>query len=64
MALLVGALPVFFGPVLENALSTAAPTRVDSDLTDHVIVCSCTIRFTPTPARQEVMGKICANVEI
>ncbi len=44
MALLVGALPVFFGPILENALSTAAPTRVDSDLTDHVIVCSYTTR--------------------
>ena len=44
MAILVGALPVFVGPILENALTTAAPTRVDSNLTDHIIVCSYTTR--------------------
>jgi Trk K+ transport system NAD-binding subunit len=44
MAILVGALPVFVGPILENALSAAAPTQLESDVSDHVIVCSSTAR--------------------
>jgi Trk K+ transport system NAD-binding subunit len=44
MALLVGALPVFVGPVLETALRTAAPERLGSDIADHVVVCSYTTR--------------------
>jgi Trk K+ transport system NAD-binding subunit len=44
MAVLVGALPVFVGPILESALSTAAPEQLDSPLTDHVVICSYTTR--------------------
>ena len=44
MALLVGALPVLVGPLLENALSTTAPSSLESDLTDHVIICSDSTR--------------------
>ncbi len=44
MALLVGALPVFVGPVVENALSTTAPSKLETDLTDHVVICSDTTR--------------------
>jgi Trk K+ transport system NAD-binding subunit len=44
MAILVGALPVFVGPILENALSTKAPTGVDEPLDNHVVVCSYTSR--------------------
>ncbi|MXR51097.1 TrkA family potassium uptake protein [Halovenus sp. WSH3] len=44
MALLVGTLPVFVGPVLEEALSTSAPTTLDEDLDDHVVICSSTSR--------------------
>lgn len=44
MALLVGALPVFIAPLLENVLSTTAPERVDDDVSDHVVLCSYTTR--------------------
>lgn len=44
MAVLVGALPVFVGPLLEQALSTSAPTELEDDLTDHVVICSYTSR--------------------
>lgn len=44
MAVLVGALPVFVGPLLERALSTAAPKAVNSGLNDHVVICSYTTR--------------------
>ena len=44
MAILVGALPVFVGPILETALSTQAPKQLERDITDHVIVCSYTTR--------------------
>ena len=44
MAALVGALPVFVGPILESALSTDAPQQLDDSVTDHVIVCSYTAR--------------------
>ena len=44
MAILVGALPVFVGPILENALSTKAPNQLESNITNHVIVCSYTTR--------------------
>ncbi|WP_436901663.1 potassium channel family protein [Halovenus halobia] len=44
MALLVGTLPVFVGPVLEQALSTSAPTELETDLSDHVVICSYTSR--------------------
>ena len=44
MAALVGALPVFVGPILESALSTDAPQQLDDSVTDHVIVCSYTER--------------------
>ncbi len=44
MAVLVGALPVFVGPLLEEALSTSAPTELEAELTDHVVICSYTSR--------------------
>lgn len=44
MAVLVGALPVFVGPLLEEALSTSAPTELETELTDHVVICSYTSR--------------------
>lgn len=44
MALLVGTLPVFIGPVLDEALSTSAPTALETDLDDHVVICSYTSR--------------------
>ncbi|MFT4946700.1 MAG: Trk K+ transport system NAD-binding subunit [Natronomonas sp.] len=44
MAILVGALPVFVGPLLEEALSTAAPTELETKLSDHVVICSYTSR--------------------
>ncbi len=44
MALLVGALPVFVAPIVENALSTAAPQELETSASDHVIICSDTTR--------------------
>ena len=44
MALLVGALPVFIGPIVENTLSTTAPSKLETDLTGHVVICSNTTR--------------------
>ena len=44
MALLVGALPVFIGPAVENTLSTTAPSKLETDLTGHVVICSDTTR--------------------
>jgi Trk K+ transport system NAD-binding subunit len=44
MALLVGALPVFVAPVVENALSTTPPEKLESSLEDHVVICSDTTR--------------------
>ncbi|MFA9517375.1 TrkA family potassium uptake protein [Halopenitus sp. H-Gu1] len=44
MAVLVGALPVLVGPLLERALSTAAPQKLTTDVTDHVVICSYTTR--------------------
>ena len=44
MALLVGALPVVARPVLETILTETAPTSLDDEVTDHVIVCSYTTR--------------------
>jgi Trk K+ transport system NAD-binding subunit len=44
MALLVGALPVVVGPLLDEALSTSAPTALEDELTDHVVICSYTSR--------------------
>ncbi|MFT4950344.1 MAG: Trk K+ transport system NAD-binding subunit [Natronomonas sp.] len=44
MALLVGALPVFVGPIVENTLSTTTPSKLETDLTDHVVICSDTTR--------------------
>jgi Trk K+ transport system NAD-binding subunit len=44
MALLVGALPVFVAPVVENALSTTTPQKLETSLTDHVVICSDTTR--------------------
>ncbi|MEF8822081.1 MAG: NAD-binding protein [Halovenus sp.] len=44
MALLVGALPVFATPLFKSILSTSAPERADDDLTDHVVICSDTMR--------------------
>ncbi len=44
MALLVGALPVFVAPILENALSTTTPQELETALTDHVVICSDTTR--------------------
>lgn len=44
MGILVGALPVFVGPLVDNALSTAAPQELDTALEDHVVICSYTAR--------------------
>jgi Trk K+ transport system NAD-binding subunit len=44
MAILVGALPVFVGPIVENALSTTAPRQLDADVSDHIVICSYTTR--------------------
>jgi Trk K+ transport system NAD-binding subunit len=44
MALLVSALPVFVAPVVESALSTTAPQELETDVTDHVVICSDTTR--------------------
>jgi len=52
MAILVAALPVFVGPILESALSTEAPQQLDSAVTDHVVVCSYTTRA------EELVGKL------
>jgi Trk K+ transport system NAD-binding subunit len=44
MAVLVGALPVFVGPLVENALSPSIPEELDRSLEDHVVICSDTAR--------------------
>jgi Trk K+ transport system NAD-binding subunit len=44
MVILVGALPVFVAPIVENALSTAAPRQFDRNVTDHIVICSDTTR--------------------
>jgi Trk K+ transport system NAD-binding subunit len=44
MVLLIGALPVVVTPLLEQAFSTSAPTSLDEELSDHVVVCSDTSR--------------------
>jgi len=44
MVLLIGALPVVVTPLLEEAFSTTAPTSLDEELSDHVVVCSDTSR--------------------
>ncbi|MFB6301067.1 MAG: TrkA family potassium uptake protein [Halobacteriales archaeon] len=44
MAILVGALPVLVGPLLENALATTAPQEVETSVNDHVVICSDTTR--------------------
>jgi Trk K+ transport system NAD-binding subunit len=44
MALLVGALPVFVAPIVESALSTTTPQELETDVTDHVVICSDTTR--------------------
>jgi Trk K+ transport system NAD-binding subunit len=44
MGILVGALPVLVGPLLENALSTTAPSELEASISDHVVICSYTTR--------------------
>lgn len=44
MAILVGALPVFVGPLVENTLSPSAPKELERSLRDHVVICSDTTR--------------------
>ena len=44
MAILVGALPVFVGPLVENTLSPSAPKELERSLSDHVVICSDTTR--------------------
>jgi Trk K+ transport system NAD-binding subunit len=44
MAILVGALPVFVGPLVENTLSPSAPEELERSLEDHVVICSDTTR--------------------
>jgi Trk K+ transport system NAD-binding subunit len=56
MALLVGTLPVFIGPVLEEALSTSAPTALETDLDDHVVICSYTSRAQELIAELDAQG--------
>ncbi|MFC7185956.1 potassium channel family protein [Halorubrum yunnanense] len=46
MVLLIGALPVVVTPLLEEAFSTSAPTSLDGEVSDHVVVCSDTSRAT------------------
>lgn len=38
------ALPVLLFPLVEDAMSTSAPSKLDEDLSDHVLVCSYTVR--------------------
>ena len=44
MAILVGALPVFVAPLVENTLSPSAPKELERSLSDHVVICSDTTR--------------------
>ncbi|QAU14535.1 TrkA family potassium uptake protein (plasmid) [Halorubrum sp. BOL3-1] len=44
MVLLVGALPVFVAPLVESALSTTAPSELETALTNHIVICSNTTR--------------------
>lgn len=44
VALFFLALPAILVPLFQEALSTSAPTTVDEDLSDHVIVCTYTSR--------------------
>jgi Trk K+ transport system NAD-binding subunit len=44
MAILVGALPVFVGPLVERTLSPTAPEELERPIEDHVVICSDTTR--------------------
>lgn len=55
MGILVGALPVLVGPLLENALATSAPQRLDASLNDHVVIRSDTTRA------EELIGELEPN---
>lgn len=55
MALLVGALPVFVGPLIENTLSPSAPQRLKEEVSDHVVICSDTTRAN------ELIAELAAN---
>ena len=55
MVILVGALPVFVGPLVESTLSTRAPREVGTALSDHVVICSDTTRA------EELMEELDAN---
>jgi Trk K+ transport system NAD-binding subunit len=41
------ALPVLLFPLFEQAMSTTVPTRLDADVTNHVLVCTYTERADP-----------------
>ncbi|MEF8861793.1 MAG: NAD-binding protein [Haloarculaceae archaeon] len=55
MAVLVGALPVFVGPLVESTLSPGAPRELETALSDHVVICSDTSRA------EELMEELDAN---
>jgi Trk K+ transport system NAD-binding subunit len=63
MALLVGALPVFVAPVVENALSTTVPQELETGVTDHVIICSDTTRADQLIGELEASGVAYVIVE-
>jgi Trk K+ transport system NAD-binding subunit len=56
VALFFVALPAVFLPVFQNALSTSAPTVVDEDLSDHVIICTYTSRAETLISELEADG--------
>ncbi len=47
------ALPVLVFPAMEEALSTSVPTELDSDLEDHVVICTYTPRTDALVAELE-----------
>ena len=56
MALLVGALPVFVAPIVENTLSTTAPQELGTAVSDHVVICSDTTRADELIRELEASG--------
>lgn len=55
MALLVGALPVVASPLLERAFATVAPSQVEADIEDHIVICS------DTPRTEELIPQLNAE---
>jgi Trk K+ transport system NAD-binding subunit len=56
VALLVGALPVFVAPIVENTLSTTTPQELGTAVSDHVVICSDTTRADELIRELEASG--------